>query len=508
MSQYHQTISRSRLPPELLCIISSLSRHADLPALALTDTVLNGIATPLIYRTIHLHDYSTALKCLSTLALDKGLQTFGRDLAALVRSFFLHDSCRAIQYVGPGAGFGNLLAISVLRMKNLESLRTEDYALKVLLALLSSPHPVLRTLELMLYARLNPPVIDDSIQTLNLLMHAQGTLPQLLDLKVHVPTLRDADLTVVLRNVIAPRANALRCLSLTSQAGGFFLPIVFSLSLPSLERVEVGISELKDPNLRFGASVRSLAVHEPLLMLGENDYILPDDKCPLLEDLSCFPSTVSSFLSPRAQVRRPIHTLRLSYASYDRHLTDHSVDFVPEWSDISTAIFYTTFSAAPLKHLFFQVEKLRIPRLRRIIRHLQRLGSLVLVLMTSPEPADVHALGQQFIRHLPRLRTLRLSDVGYKLYGPNQAFAFARDVPLQREWLAEFARCSSALNRVAFTTEFEWEKGTDGAWYTTECVSDAPLDPEDVEGESSDDEELGVEDGHEVYVDDMDDDDE
>ncbi|KAI0665404.1 hypothetical protein C8Q78DRAFT_1084003 [Trametes maxima] len=472
-------MSRSRLPPELLCIISSLSRHADLPALALVNSVLNGIATPLIYRTIHLHDYSTALKCLSTLALGKGLGTFGRDLTALVRSFFLHDSCRAIQHTGPGAGFENLLAVAVLRMKNLESLRTEDYGLKVLLALLLGPHPALHTLELMLFAPFNPLGVDDTVGYLNRLMGCQGTLPQLLDLRVHIANLRHANLTIILRNMIAPRANNLRCLSLTTQVGGFFLPTVSSLALPSLERVEIGISELKDPNLRFGTSVRALAIHEPMLTLRENDYILPDDVCPLLEDLSCLPSTVSSFLPPRAHVRRPIHTLRLSSASYDRHLTEHSMDFVPQWREVSTAISYTAYSAAPLKHLFFQVGELRIQRLKTMLQYLQHLESLVLVLMTSPKPADVHSLGKRLIEHLPRLHTLRFSDVAYKLYGRNKAFAFARDVPLQRGWLTEFAQRSNTLRRVAFTTEFEWEKAADGAWYTTECVSDARLDPEE-----------------------------
>lgn len=97
------------------------------------------------------------------------------------------------------------------------------------------------------------------------------------------------------------------------------------------------------------------------------------------------------------------------------------------------------------------------------------------------------ALGEAIIARLPRLHTLLLSDVAYKYGGQNHAFHFARDLALQRRWLAEFARHSSRLRHVAFTTEFEWEKGADGAWYPTELPRDRPVDFVESDADDSDD---------------------
>lgn len=64
---------------------------------------------------------------------------------------------------------------------------------------------------------------------------------------------------------------------------------------------------------------------------------------------------------------------------------------------------------------------------------------------------------------------------------------------LQRSWLAEFSRHSSVLRHVAFTTEFEWEKGADGAWFPTEFPMDGPviwLEAEEDDGDSEDEDEM------------------
>lgn len=51
---------------------------------------------------------------------------------------------------------------------------------------------------------------------------------------------------------------------------------------------------------------------------------------------------------------------------------------------------------------------------------------------------------------------------------------------MQKALLGEYEQHTSALKRVAFTTEFEWEKGSDGRWYTTDLIDvEVQEEPED-----------------------------
>lgn len=62
--------------------------------------------------------------------------------------------------------------------------------------------------------------------------------------------------------------------------------------------------------------------------------------------------------------------------------------------------------------------------------------------------------------------------------GVQAAFPWARDEALQRQVLADFDSRSSVLRRVAFTTEFEWEKRADGQWHAWgHVVPERPLLP-------------------------------
>lgn len=51
---------------------------------------------------------------------------------------------------------------------------------------------------------------------------------------------------------------------------------------------------------------------------------------------------------------------------------------------------------------------------------------------------------------------------------------------MQKALLGEYEQHTSALKRVAFTTEFEWERGSDGRWYTTDLIDvEVQEEPED-----------------------------
>ena len=66
---------------------------------------------------------------------------------------------------------------------------------------------------------------------------------------------------------------------------------------------------------------------------------------------------------------------------------------------------------------------------------------------------------------MPRLHTFLLSDGPAKtVYPGGGPFYYAHDEDYQRRALAAYDEQSSSLRRVAFTSEFEWEKRADG-WH-------------------------------------------
>ena len=75
------------------------------------------------------------------------------------------------------------------------------------------------------------------------------------------------------------------------------------------------------------------------------------------------------------------------------------------------------------------------------------------------------------LAHAPRLHTLIISDAEVKEHGPRARFWFGRDVERQRALLGRYERhAPGQLRRVAFTSEFEWERDSGGRWVVTEYV--------------------------------------
>ena len=77
------------------------------------------------------------------------------------------------------------------------------------------------------------------------------------------------------------------------------------------------------------------------------------------------------------------------------------------------------------------------------------------------------------------MHTVLISDVEAKARGSRARFWYARDVERQRELLREYEmHAPGRLRRVAFTTEFEWERNEEGRWFTTEeVVAEAMEEP-------------------------------
>ncbi|OSC96848.1 hypothetical protein PYCCODRAFT_1399756 [Trametes coccinea BRFM310] len=456
-----------RLPGDLLSMLCSFLEHSDLPSFALVDKLHNEICTPILYRTVRLLYRSAVESCLRTLAADPETLSFGRDLAALVQDFFLSEHWRADGGSGPAniQDTRELLLASLERMTNVRTVRCKEplTGLGILGPLLATPHPNLKSLDMRMCILETPDLTLTELE--ERLSDADLPLPQLTAFTVRIDHLPTPEVTSFLHHLIASRADAIDHLGLVTANSNFVGAVIPSLALlPVLQHLEVATSQLVVPGFGHMTTVKSLTVRDLVSHFSHLPNI-PDIHWPMLESLAC-PLRIVPFLLPgHTSARRPISTLRLNFVSYEQDYGDASIDYSPRWTDILAAIRCVGRSAVPLKHLHLQAQPDHLKRFAQMLPYIPKLETLVVALTESPTQSSLMALGKAFIARLPYLHTLLFSDVLRKFYRRNAAFLFARDLDMQRRCLAEYSRHSSALRRVAFTTELEWEKGNDGVWY-------------------------------------------
>ncbi|TFK87647.1 hypothetical protein K466DRAFT_662851 [Polyporus arcularius HHB13444] len=480
---------RGTLPVELLTFISSLVRKADLAALASTSRRLNLIATPYLYADLDLFTYRSALACLMTLASSPATLAWpGRDLADYVQSLRLRPTC--VQYnpvmLDDFEQLGRLLSVSVPRMVNLRELDCGPRGLKsvsqVLRALLTSPHPRLESIQLCFLPDSRSSASEAT--SLDLATH-MCDLPRLQTITLFALSRLSLQDFVSLRILLNKSASQLRRLTVvTSTAMDFFelFDERQNSSLPLLEHLEIRDRDLDNPSCTAMTHIRSLAIRDDF-DTPEEFETLPSTAYPALEELLCSHSQVPRFLFPDSASLRPIHTIGLDYTKYERN-GGETTEAIPRWEHIHFAFEHFRFSAVPIRHLRFYVNRLLIDELQAAMSECPFLESLTMVVWHEPKRAALFALGERVFARLPRLHTFLLGDVVKKQYDHRDHFWFARDVDMQRALLVEFERHTSALGRVAFTTEFEWEKGDNGRWYTTEVVDAEVREEPDLDDEA------------------------
>ncbi|KAI9069779.1 hypothetical protein FKP32DRAFT_1586620 [Trametes sanguinea] len=488
----------------MLFHICSYLKHSDLPEFALVDKLCNEICTPLLYRNVRLLYPRTVVSCLKTLATDPARLSFGRDLAALVHHFIISDYWR--MSLGPTdvdpPDYEELLLGSLRLMSNvrtvscMESLR----GLGILEPLLSTPHQAVESVEMRI-GTIATSVLSEELR--GRLQQPDPLLPKLSNFNIHIGGSQTSKDIFLIRDFIASHAETIRQLAMLSLSTTLFKAVIPGLlsSLPGLQHLEVNVDQLYEPGFGRMSSVKSLTIRD--FNLGNaltRQPRLPDTHWPTLEELVCSPWMVHAFLDEFVEPRRPISTLRMDFVTYDRDYGDLVLDFCPMWRDIFRAVGATCYSAVPLKHLCFQALSSHLQRFNKLLPYLEKLESLIVALTENPTPSDVLALGETFIAHLPHLHTLLFSDAFYKIFRRNGAFRFARDLGMQRKCLDEYSTYSAVLRRVAFTTEFEWEKGDDGVWIPSQLPRDEPADVSDGEDDVSD-----FDDGSETEDDDEDD---
>ncbi|KAI9069780.1 hypothetical protein FKP32DRAFT_1640455 [Trametes sanguinea] len=460
---------RYRLPADVRAMISVYLEHSDLPSFALADKLCNEISTPRLYRTVRLLYSGAVESCLKTLAAKPETLSFGRDLAALVQDFFLSEHWRSDREPGHVdlPDFQELLLESLERMTNVRTVKCMEsfVGLGILDPLLATPHPALKSvdLQMLIYAK-HRGLISDNLK--DRLAAGDVLLPQLTEFNLRVDGSPTHEVKSLLHDLISPRASAIVRLGVVSSDSKFVEAIIPSFSsFPALQHLDVATSQLSMPGFGHMTPLKSLAARNLVLSCCPHLPNLPDTHFPMLESLGCTLDQVPFFFPRRTNARRPISTLRLNFVTYERDYGTAALDYSPTWANILAAIRCVDHSAVPLKHLHFQAQAEHLKRFTQLLPYLPSLETLVVAFTESPTQSSLMSLGKAFIAKLPHLHTLLLSDALRKIYSRNAAFMFARDLNMQRRCLEEYSRHSAVLRRVAFTTEFEWEKGSDGVWY-------------------------------------------
>ena len=397
--------ARLLLPVELLTIIGSLVRHPDLPAFALASKCLNTIATPHLYARVELVDFLSAKACFRTLSLSPAVVYSGRDLPKLVRVVIVRQS--AFGQPVAHEWLGEQLLRSMDRMVNLEVLRCGDYALVSLLQILGvlalKSFPKLQIVELAVDSPLDN-AADDSSSDL------QPVLPSLRTLKLFLSERLPPRSMVFLQSIVGACAVQLEWLVL-STPGTHPMPAQILANpdvFPALTSLEVEWDVLHSLPIAALHRIRALSVRSFFDPYAHP--VLPNGAFPALEELTCSCLHVGAFFGDEVDTPRPIHTITLDRASYERN-GGSFLEVLPEWKELRGAFADFARSTVPVKNLRFCVARLNIRAMAQGLSGLKGLESLLIVLQSHPTRVSAYPLFYDTRLYL----TLRLRRTNCKL---------------------------------------------------------------------------------------------
>lgn len=471
------------LPVELLCIIGRTSAHSDLATLLLASKTLNEHLTPTLYASVNIQDFSGAQFCTRTLSADPSTLAFGRDLAALVRSFSLRYRCAYLG--GPPRPVKETLArrlsCAAGRMTGLRYFtlvtNLNICTPNVCAALARSAAPTLRSLTM---TTDQPEWVDGS--DAGVLRDVCTVFQELTSISLAL-----SDKTPwfdFLERILTSGAGRLRNLSLKFT----FASVVSALPRQTpvwahLQELELELLNAPLDTLPSTPNVRKLTLSWSIRADALARLVLPPDAFPALEALTCPYQLLPKFLPEDAQTQRPIRTVRLNNASYDEAGGDGDFSYYerPEWEELVEVLRCLPRSAGPVTDLSFYVDLLNASTfgddlapytamLERLVVVMhqdpgpvsllywrKRMGSNMVVL----QPSAIATFGETLFAHAPKLHTFLLSDAPVKADDCRMSFTSSRDTQLG--WLEAWDRHSNTLKKVAFATEFVWTK-TEGGW--------------------------------------------
>lgn len=381
-------------PVELLTEICFALGTGELLLLSSMNKAWNEAAMIALYRDIDIERPRAIWKCVQTLSLPPGMLSFGRDYCLYPQSIRLRHPLLIQIHPESKEALAESLMQLLPRLINLLSFSCGiplPYVPRVFQCLSTNHNPGLRALELTSDARITESDTDkfeSAVPRGNWLTLSSLKL-KLTGLKLKpggsLETEQAAPYLSFLKCTIFRSPDDLRVLSLDVGTANVVTraPIenLFRCSLP----VFAGLTELSIPAewitfTCFAQAPELKALH--VFGLVESLPILRPSEYPALEELSYATDTywhadlLGQFLPDVQAPRRPIHTLRLGHASYERHGGTY-VGAINRESVLAPI----AYSEVPLQSLSISIADHRIRELCNweTMRYLAHLKSLVMV---------------------------------------------------------------------------------------------------------------------------------
>ncbi|TFK87645.1 hypothetical protein K466DRAFT_599302 [Polyporus arcularius HHB13444] len=467
----------AKLPVELSRTICEAADRRDLYSIALSGWQLNAVVTPILYSTIDLQVPHAIYACVRTLASVPARSTTSRDLAGFVETLSLRDpdDWAGMSVFNDSHRFilGRRLADAIPRMRRLRSITCRigfPHALQIFAMLASGALPGVNAIDIR-FAGQSATTKDAEVAGASVAVGVTGLKTVKLDWTCDPPE----SYQMLMRSLVVANYKTLCSLAIRHGDSAEILKAVWRSipSFPALQELDVSPDLLTDPASPDTSSVLRLSIPEDYCWY---EIELPSTAVPNLQDITCFPRHLRCFLPDDAEHRRPISAVTFNHVRYERtrsggyYAMEDDGD-VYDWWDIWSTLRPIYFSGCPLLRLGFAVRELRTYGLSTLVPLIKDLEYLLIVAQKAEEEpaerrwdeAEILALAKVFSQ-MPRLHTFLLSDGLLKALPGGGPFEFAHDEGLQRRALATYDQHSSSLRRVAFTTEFEWEKREDG-WH-------------------------------------------
>ncbi|KAI0713893.1 hypothetical protein C8Q76DRAFT_471589 [Earliella scabrosa] len=450
------------LPVDVWRAVGGFLRTEDLSAIVLANKYLNEIETPILYHTLVLRSPLTAALLVNTLNASPNTQSpIPHDLPCMVRHFDGGDAIRGSEWFRSTEGQAALA--ESLKMVNVRSVRLFRSLWIHLEAILATPHESLESVELHEH-RTSIRNSDATTQT-----SLCFSLRQFVLIEMHVIPPAASEL---IKTAIYQSATSLRYVYLdTLKVANLCWDL--DTSFPFLEHLSIKSSLLLDVSQRTPfrtlPRLRQLSIAEDVWELNAIQAALPSRTWPTVVVLTCPPDLLNYVLSHDA--RRPIHTY--STCRWDKRTP---IDVDPgRWGASSLqhwhAFSLLACSSVPIKDLRLWDDGLHLAELRQLVQANTDMETLQLAVRwdytgTPPSKGEISALGREVLAYAPKLRNLLLT-VKSLAFTPEAEVNISADVDLQKKLLAEYETHSSALRRVSFMDEYDWEKRPDGQWQRT-----------------------------------------
>ncbi|KAI0697076.1 hypothetical protein C8T65DRAFT_28267 [Cerioporus squamosus] len=420
------------LPVELLLPICDAADRSDLYSIALTSNALNDIVTPSLYSTIDLHLCHAIYACMRTLASAPTHTVMKRDLASFVETLSLRD---IDAWTGRSTMYWQWEHISVIRRRlgrvvpRMWRLRSITYRLsgsdsngRLFTSLASRPFQFIHEIDVVLLFRRiprhDPPAADNMV--------APGAIAVrgLKSLKLNwigTPSVAFVSFTC---SLLIANHLTLRVLAVPDEFDLLWSAWQSIPSFPALEELKAPAELLREPPFQDTSSITRYLVPN-----WWNDVEFAPTALPNLQELTCCPNQLEAFLPEDANHRRPINTITLNHARYERTRSGGEVvmdeyGVTPRWRyEISPALRAVRFSASRLVRLSVAAVELSAGALSDLLPLLTNLEYLLIVLLSIS--ADQFSM-LRFRRWLPYWRrcptcTRFCSLMGWRRASPLEA---------------------------------------------------------------------------------------